>query len=160
MSLYATFKTDEKLEEEGVTVQYGELFKVRVARLGNPKFMALHEKLMKPWRKVREDMRDKKAIEEINAKCFAEAIVVPGSWQTKVREGLEVDPTCGDPDAEGWVRGIEMRVGDKDVVKPATAANIAALFKALPGVFVALFRESNDIENYRVEQLQADSKNS
>jgi hypothetical protein len=161
MSLYKQFKTDERLEEEGVEFQYGELFRVRLARLGNPKFMALRDKLLKPYRKVPENLRPAKEMEAITAKCFATAVVIPGSWQTKVRADLEVDPACGQPAEDGWVRGIEVydTEAKKSVVKPATPDNICAVFKELPSLFVDLFHESSNRENYRLQDLENDAKN-
>lgn len=148
MSLYSEFKTDPKLEQEGVLFTYtaGDgkpLFRVKLARSGgrNKKYDQVRERITEPYRRLKNLTDEVK--EQIALSTFAEAVVVPGTWETY------------DRDTNEYVPGIETPTG----VKPATPETIVSVLKDLQDLYLVLVSESINMDNYRAEVLEQDAKN-
>lgn len=117
------FKTDKKLELEGVDFAIDDKtsFRVRHITPDNPKVKAAMAAYFKPYaRQIQLGTLDPEKSQEINVKVFVDACLV--SW-----EGVELDD------------------------KPAecTKENAITLFKGLPQLFQTLWDYANDFQNYR-----------
>lgn len=141
------FRTDPKLENEGreffYTSRSGEvLFRCRLGRMGtgNKRFIAAQEEVMAPYRRLKPT---RERSEELQREIFAKSVIVPGTWETNT--------------PEGFVSGIEMADG---TVSPATWQNINTVLKEEEDLYLLLLQESLERENFRVAELEADSKNS
>lgn len=74
------FATDLTLEEEGVWVDIGEGAKVKVARIGNPKYRARLRELQKPYRRqIRLDTLPEDLNDEIVIRAIADTILLDWS---------------------------------------------------------------------------------
>lgn len=158
MSLYSEFLTDKALEEKGVQFTYtgGDgkpIFRVRLARSGggNKKYDQVRERVTAPYRRLRSLTDEMQS--QIAREVFAEAVVVDNTWETYVRheptdEGSDVSYT--------WERGLESETG---AVVPATIDNICKLVQQLPDLYAVLLSESMNIDNYKKEAREQDSKN-
>lgn len=83
------YKTDETLEREGVWVDMGDGFHVRIARDGNPKHSAAVSRLTKPFKQqIRRGTLGQEKLAEIAAQAMAEAIVL--DWQGLYDDGKEI----------------------------------------------------------------------
>lgn len=147
--LFSEFLTDKTLEVEGREFVYtagdgDPLFKVRLARVGgaNKKYDQVRERVTSPYRRLKtltDEMQSQIAYE-----VFAEAIVVPNTWETYDRTTKSYKP------------GIEQADG---LVLPATVENIIATVKKLPDLYAMLLGEALNIDNYKAVALEEDAKN-
>jgi len=79
------FGTDKTKELEGVVHDMGEGLKMRIARIGNPKYQKRFEALSKPHKRaLRRGSLSNDVAEKLLVQCLAETIVL--DW-----EGLEED---------------------------------------------------------------------
>lgn len=143
-SLYKSFKTDKKLEIEGVTFELYDN-RVTMARAGatNPAFVKAMNKRTQPYRRqiARNDMSPEKEL-EILREVYADAIIQ--NWEIK----------RGDT----WSPGIE---GENGTVIPFTRDNVILTLTNLPDLFTELQSLASGGQHYRVEEdREADSKNS
>jgi hypothetical protein len=77
------FKTNTQKEVDGVWVDLGQGARIKVARLGNPKYKAYFSKATKPYRhQLRAGTLSDEVAERILAECMAETVLL--GW-----EGLE-----------------------------------------------------------------------
>jgi hypothetical protein len=151
MSIYNEFATDAGLESRGFEFEWigrngKPVFKCRLARPGggNKEYESVRERVMAPFR------RAKSLSPEVQAKAsrdvFAQACVVPGSWFSYINDE--------------WVEGIQDHQADgTDPVVPATPDTISRILGEQPELFLHLVNEATDVENYRIEGLEEDSKN-
>lgn len=150
--LFSEFKTDPKLEQEGVLFTYtgGDgkpIFRVKIARQGgrNKLYDQVRERITSPYRRLKSLTDEMK--ETIALECFAEAIIVKNTWETYV------------PGTEGeegkFVPGIETVFG----VMPATPETIVEVMRQLPDLYGVLVMEAINADNYRAVELEQDAKN-
>lgn len=142
MSLYKAYKTDKKLETEGVTFElYGN--RVTLARAGssNTDFVAALTKRTQPYRRQiqKGEMLPEKD-NEIMRLVFADTIIQ--NWEVEV-------------DGE-WKQGIE---GPDGSLMPFTHANVVKTLTDLPDLFGELQTLATQAQNYRAEELKADAGN-
>lgn len=79
------FATDLDLEEEGVWVEIGDGAKLKVARVGNPRYRERIRQLTKPYRnQIRSSTLPEDISDDLVLKAFSECILL--DW-----EGLEDD---------------------------------------------------------------------
>lgn len=98
MGLYQKFKTDERLEKEGVWVEYGEdesglPIRFLIARAGgaNKRFTMLVEKKMRPYRRaLSTGTLDNATALSVMRECFAEAVIL--DWENVTDENGEILP--------------------------------------------------------------------
>lgn len=178
MSLFKFFKTDAKAEAEGnlFTLQGPDglpIFRVRLRRAGgaNSLLDKVREKVFGPYRRVYDDL-EPKVKDHLTHLVFAEAVTVPGTWETYERPGMtcngsscvkaEDGSVVWQPEApkgrsdDGFVRGIS---NEKDEIVPDSINTIASVFDALPDVYAILLVESASADSYKQEQLEHDAKN-
>jgi len=171
MSLYGSFATDPELEKRGVIVIYPdperkepEAYRIRLARLTgrSAKYKQVQERLMRPYRHMKgadvpDDVRSK-----IGLQIFVEAAVL--SWETKAYDGClihEADAPLLQPDKDGWIKGVEVREPDgTDRIVPPTVENLMRALEASPDFLEYLNDDATKPDLYRVERVEADSKNS
>ncbi len=79
------FATDKKKEQEGAWVDFGEGIRIKIARIGNPRYQEEFQRVSGPYKRQmrRGTMRDEVA-EKLLTKVMAKTIVL--DW-----EGLEED---------------------------------------------------------------------
>lgn len=80
MASIGKFKTDKKREQEGVWVDAGEGLKLKLARLGNPKYEALMQQLGKPYRRqIRNNTIDVDVLRGLTARALARHVLLDWS---------------------------------------------------------------------------------
>lgn len=160
MSLFSEFKTDKELEAKGVEFVYTAgngrpIFRVRLARSGgaNKKYDQVRERVTAPYRRLSKLTEENQA--EIGYAVFSEAVVVKDTWETYTQHEDKTDPE-NVVVTYSWVAGLENESG---AVVPATTENIVAVMKQLPDLYGLLLSESMNIDNYKREAREQDSKN-
>lgn len=139
MSLYKQFTTDNKLEREGILLEYGvasngQPITIRIARAGgsNAQYQKRMEVLVKPYRRqIQTETIDSKQVEKLIRQVYAETVVL--GW-----ENVE--------DAEG---------------NPLTFSkeNCLKLFDDLPDLFLDIQEQAQRAALYRAEIREAASGN-
>ncbi len=139
-SPFAQFETDEKIEQEGVRVDYGAYY-FQVARAGgaNTRFRDVLRERMRPHRRAlaTETMSDELA-DKLSRDVFAETVVL-GWGSEKHGEGFMV-----------------ARDGGK---LPFTPDNVKDLFKALPELARDVMNQANSFQLFRTTIAELDAKN-
>jgi hypothetical protein len=131
---YSLFKTNDKMETEGVVLNYGS-FDIRIARAGgaNKKYMKLLQARMKPHkRQMDTDTLPEKTATDILAACFADAVIL------------------------GWT-GVKDEEG-KDM--EFTRENVIKLMTDLPDLFRDVQQQANLVSNFRAAEIEEIAKNS
>ncbi len=83
------FGVDPKMELEGVVHDLGSGLKVRIARIGNPKYQKRFQALSKPHRRaLRRNMLSDEVAEKLLITCLAETIVL--GWEGLEENGKEI----------------------------------------------------------------------
>jgi len=139
MSLYTNFKTDPKLEKDGIVLQYGENsegkpIEITIARAGgsNQNYLRRMEVKAKPFRRqIQNDTMDRKAMEAIIREVYAETIVI------------------------GWT-GVEDQDGNP---MACTKENVVKLFNDLPDLFGDIQEQAQRSSLFRAYVREDDSKN-
>jgi hypothetical protein len=124
-NLDSLFKTDKKLQEEGVEFVINEKISFRVRHLSqaNPRVKAAMAQHFKPYaQQVSMGTLPPEKEAEINQKVFIDVCLV--SW-----EGIEIDGATAECNKE----------------------NATKLFRDLPDLFEALWKHANDFTHYRIE---------
>ncbi len=87
MDLWKQFKTDEQAEVEGVWVPLSATARVKLARVGNPRYQSCLKRLSLPYIKPGMRMSDipEETYQAITKEAVAEAILV--DWDGVIREG-------------------------------------------------------------------------
>jgi len=139
MSLYKQFKTDTKLEKEGILLQYGTNSKgqpicIRVARAGagNDQYVKRMEAKVKPHRRlIQNETIERAVLLSIIREVFAETVVL------------------------GW-EGVEDENG-----KPLSFSkdNAIKLFTDLPDLFEDIQEQAQKAALFRADIREADAKN-
>ncbi len=143
MSMYSQFKTDTKMETNGIVIDYGD-FRVTIARAGgaNKKYAKLLETKTQPYRRaIQTETMDNELAIDVLRQVYSEAVVL--NWETK----------CDDK----FKKGIEApNGGDLLAAKPV---NIVATFKALPDLFSDIQAQANKVALFREQVLEEDAGN-
>lgn len=145
-SMYGQYKTDESFEQNGVHTQFGNA-RILLARAGgaNKRFARAFERETRPMRRALESgVVDNDQSRIAMQRIYADAVVL--GWETNVGNGTE-----------DWQPGIEGPDGD---ILPFTRENVIATFQALPDLFNDVIQEASRINNYRMQLLEDDQKNS
>jgi len=143
MSLYADFKTSEKLEVDGVRFLNGG-FAYTLGRSGgaNKKFAKLFERLARPHRRQLENgSLDNTVAERLMRDVFAKTVVL--RWETRNEEGE-------------WVDGIELEDGS---VVPATPEILVRVFEDLPDLFAQIVEDAKSTTYFRQAGMDDDVGN-
>lgn len=139
MSLYKQFKTDSKIESQGVILDYGlnskgDHIRIKVARAGgsNIRFAKTMAAKVKPYRRqIQNDTLDVSVMQDILKEVYAEAVVI------------------------GW-EGVEDEDGKSMAYSPAAAVK---LFTDLPDLFADIQEQAQQVALYRKVEREADAKN-
>lgn len=151
MSLYSQFKTDTKLEKDGILLEYGENSKgkpicIRIARAGgsNERFNKRLEAASKPYRRqIQTETIATETIAKMIRQVYAETVVL------------------------GW-ENVELIVKDNDgnPVEPEqyeermfTVPNCLELFNDLPDLFLDIQEQAQRAALFRTEIREADAGN-
>lgn len=133
-SLYKQFKTDEKLEKQGLTLNFGEGVSIRVARAGgsNDRYMKRMEALTKPYRRqIASETADNKVLEKVVLEVFCETVVL------------------------GW-EGVTDENGN---VLAFNKENAIKLFTDLPDLFAEVKEQASKSALFRLSLNEEDAKN-
>ena len=123
MDIKKQFGTDEKKELEGVVHDLGEGAKVRVARIGNPKFKLVFNRLTKPHKQMMQRGTLPEATgDSILIRAMAETILL--DW-----EGIEEDGTPVEYNKEEVIRLLTEYKDFRDLI--ANLASDMDSFKSL-----------------------------
>lgn len=143
MSMYGTYKTDEKLEREGVWVNYGP-FRVLLARAGgaNKRHQKVLEAKARPYRRAidTETIEVERAL-EIRREAFLETCIL--GWDVKV--------------GTDWKPGIE---GPDGSLLPFNRENLATAMRDLPDLLDDLMAQANKAVLYRKSLQETSAGNS
>lgn len=139
MSLYKQFKTDSKLEKEGILLEYGTNSQgkpicIRVARAGagNDAYVKRMEVAVKPHRRlIQNETIERAVLTKIVREVFAETVVL--GWEN-------VEDENGKP-------------------MPFTKENCIKLFTDLPDLFDDLQESAQKAALFRSDIRSADAKN-
>jgi len=134
----ALFKPSEKLEQEGIWLDYGD-FRIKVTRAGatNQRFKQLFEAKMKPHRRaMANDTMDNRVAEKVTREVWAESIVL--GWDSPLGAGL-----------------IPYKGGEF----PFSAANCIQLFDDLPDLFIDVREQSMKLGLFLDATAEADAGN-
>lgn len=139
MSLYKQFRTDEKLEKEGIFLELGvtddgKPILIRIARAGgaNVAFAKTMEAKMKPYRRqLQTETLDSKVAEKILMEVYAATVVL--GWENVTDE-----------------HGKELNFTPENCVK---------LFTDLPDLYAEIQQSSQKVALFRQMEREADSKN-
>jgi hypothetical protein len=139
-SPYAMFQTDETVERQGVTIEYGPFY-FKVARAGgsNSRYRDVLRERMRPHRRALENevMNDDLA-NRIVREVFAETVVL-GWGSEDLGEGKIVAP-----DGKPLDFSVE---------------NVKQLFKDLPELGNDLMNQATKFNNFRAVVAELDAKN-
>lgn len=138
-SLYAQFKTDKSIENDGVILEYGfnskkKPIEIRIARAGgaNVRYSKLLESKIKPYRRqIQNDTLDNDVADKITKEVYAQAVVL------------------------GW-SGVE---DENNVEMEFNVANCVKLFTDLPDLWRDIQEQATKVALFRAEVLEADAKN-
>lgn len=147
MGLYEKCRTDPELETGGVVFNYPDLgFRVQGRRAGgaNKGFNKALLRLTKDFKRAMDlDLVDNETMAPIMREVYADEIIVPGTWETKV--------------GDEYVPGIEDEAGN---IIPQTRENVIATFKTLPVVFERIQEDANRLASYLASIREARAGNS
>lgn len=147
MSLHKTFKTDTKLEQKGIEIDYGTT-RFRIARAGgaNTRFAAVLNERTRPYRRaIAADALPADQQRDILIDVYAETVVLDvrtktsnGEWRSGINpEDLpQHDPKTISPETG---------------LLPANKDNIVALFKALPELFNDIQQQAQNYALFKQE---------
>lgn len=147
-NIYGAFKTNEKVETEGVLLDYGK-FRVRIARAGgsNKRFQKVLEAKTRPYqRAIKTETMDNEVSSRILREVYIETVIL--SWETKV-------PT-GEGKSEEWTKQVALPDGE---LVPATKENISRVLEALPDILLDIQDMSTKMALFREEVVEANGKN-
>lgn len=138
-SLYSKFKTDKKLEAEGVEIEYGtddqgQPIRFRVARMGgaNVRFAKVSNQRLQPYRRqLQTNTMDEQVAEKLMREIFVDTVLL------------------------GWsnVRG------EDDKPMTYSRENALKLLEELPDLYADLRNAASDLSNYLQGEREADAGN-
>jgi hypothetical protein len=140
-SMYQAFETDEKVEKEGLWVEFpevvnkdGNILSIRIARAGgaNDAYLKKLEFKAKPHRRgIQNDMIDRKLMEKIVKEVYCDTVIL--DW--KHAEDRQGNPL------------------------PFTPANALQVMNDLPWLYAQVMEESTRFANFRKHIREEDAKN-
>jgi hypothetical protein len=142
MSIKGLFQTSDKLESEGIWIDYGTE-QVRILRAGarNTKYKEMFARLTKPHAKlIKRDALPEETSERIMYQCYAECIIV--DWKVKV--------------GDEWLEG--KMFGDNDEPVDFTVDRAIGMFKKYPDFFADLRQQSEDAVLFRADEVEEQGK--
>lgn len=133
-SIYEKFATDKGMEQQGITLDYGDGLEIKIARAGgsNVKFeKAAQVKMRKYGLQAKHDLLEPEQMREVMREVLAETVVL------------------------GWT-GVTDREG-----KPLAfnRENCIQLFKDLPDLFEDVLEQSRKSSLFKQTVLEAEAKN-
>lgn len=134
MTMYKSFKTDQKAEQEGIILDYGD-FRVTVSRAGgsNKKYLQLLETRVRPFqRAIQAGTFDNERSQELLKDVYASTVI--RDWEVKV--GTE------------WQQGIENPDGGPPLV--FSRENILLTFNNLPDLFADIMEQAGKAVLFRL----------
>jgi hypothetical protein len=147
MSLYKTFATDEAVEKQGISIDYGdERFLIARAGGSNSAFKKCFAAKIKPYRRqIDQGNIDDSVANRLMAEAYAETVIL--LWESKAVDEAGV---------ETWVDTISGADG-----KPMkfSKASCTALLLDLPELFADLQVMAGQASNFRQDELEEDVKN-
>lgn len=135
MSLYKQFETSSKHETDGVTLDFGDAGKFRIARAGgaNKAYLKAIEKLSRKYRRqIALDCLPEAKARRLFIEIYAETVML------------------------GW-EGVKDKDGNE---LPFTRENVVKVFTDLPDFFREIQVEASNLALYREEIDAQDAKNS
>lgn len=152
------FGTDLKKEVEGVVHEYFGYVRVQLARAGgrNERFAKAYEIHSRPHRqamRVSPESIPKNMQEAVVHNAYLDGVIT-GFW-TNVNYGQEDEN--GQPKAADW-QPVVILDDDAGPV-PANKENLKKYFQQYPDFFQSIMTDSQDVANYRREELAAESGN-
>lgn len=148
MGLRRLFKTSDKVEKQGVYLEYDDKTRIKIARAGgsNTTFTKLFEKKMRPFRRaLNTGLLGNKQAAALLHDIYAETIIL--SWEEK--RGGE------------WMKGIDPEdagMEGAELLEP-TKENMIKVFKELPELFVDIQQQSQAVALFREELDEGDVGN-
>lgn len=133
-NIYDKFGTDKKLEQAGITLDYGDGLEIRIARAGgsNIKFeKSTQFKMRKYNQQLKHDLLEPDQMREVMREVLAETVVLGWSGVTD-REGNEL---------------------------PFTRDNCVQLFKDLPDLFDDVLEQSRKASLFKEVVLEEEAGN-
>jgi hypothetical protein len=147
-SPYKVFKTDAKIETEGLWLDYGG-FEIRIKRAGgaNARYKKLLKKRVKPYRRqidnetISEDTADR-----LWAGIYADSVI--DGWRTKVvdKDGKLLEYK------DGFIPG------EDGELMQYSRENCIKLLLDLPDLFTDIKEQAQVVSNFRAEALEEDEK--
>lgn len=140
------FETDEKLEHDGVVVDYGQYwFKIGRIDVPNTPFTNFMTEKMRPYtRAIQLGEMDNTIAENLLREGFAKYLTL--SWGSKEHgEGVMVGRM--DPETK------------KPTKLDFTVDNVIDVYKTLPKLFQDLLEQSKDFTNFRKAKVEVDAGN-
>jgi len=129
MSLYKQFKTDESFETRGVTLDYGDGVRIRIARAGgaNKKYLRATEKLSRQYRnQIRMGTFSGETANKVMQEVFVETVIL------------------------GW-DGVADAAGNP---LPFTKENCLKLFRDLPALWEDIQEQATSVAIFREAELE------
>jgi hypothetical protein len=146
---YAIFKTDEKVEVDGVILDYGD-FRVKIARAGgsNKRFGKILSDRLKPYKRQMEmDAMDDDVARGIMIETYVDTIILE----------MEVkDVPNSTPETTVYTQGILDPAGE---VLEYNRTNAIQFFKNLPELFRDVQSQANQVSLFRIEEQDKEIKN-
>jgi hypothetical protein len=142
--LYSQFKTDDRLETEGIWLQYDDT-RVRVSRAGggNKKFQKRMEALSRPHRRaIQADLLSNDMATGLVLEAFLDTVIL--DWQVR------------DKASAPWKSGIP---GPKGEVLPFSKENARKVLTDLPDLFEDIRDQASKAVFFRDEALQVEAGN-
>ena len=133
-SIYEKFATDNKSEQEGIVLDYGDGLEIRIARAGgsNIKFeKAVQKKMRKYGLQAKHDLLEPEQMREVMREVLAETVVL--SW-----------------------KGVTNREG---TALEFTRDNCIQLFKDLPDLFEDIMEQSRKAALFKKDILEVEAGN-
>lgn len=133
-NIYDKFATDNKAEQEGIVLDYGDGLEIRIARAGgsNLKFEKLVQARMRKFERLRQnDLLELSVLRPVMREIYAEAVVL------------------------GW-SGVTDRAGNP---MPFSRENCIKLFTDLPDLFEDVILQSQKAALFRATVLEAEAGN-
>jgi hypothetical protein len=151
---FEMFETDDKLEIEGIVLDYGD-FRYKVARAGgaNKKFInMMNAKLLKPYQKqIESGTMDDEVAGRLIREIYAATIILDADVLIKSDKKKKKDTP---PE---YKQGLIM---DKNgTIAPFTRENVVRHFTLLPVLFQAVKKDAEDFALFKTMEQEEDVKN-
>lgn len=140
---YDMFATDKSKEQEGIVLNYSDVFWIKITRAGgsNDHYKRILTEKLKPYRRaIQTETIDEAASGRLLREAVADGVVL--AWGTGIY-----------PNGEGSIPG---RDGQPI---PFNAANVVKLFEDLPDLFNDVYEQANKQSLFRATEAEADAGN-